>query len=51
MAHPLNVALSVINFNDLRKADCCMHSFDPCIACAIQVTDPKGEELVQVKVN
>ena len=27
-----------------------IHSFDPCIACAVHVVDPKGEELVQVKV-
>jgi hydrogenase large subunit len=28
-----------------------VHSFDPCIACAVHVTDPQGEELVQVKVT
>jgi len=28
-----------------------IHSFDPCIACAVHVMDPQGEELVQVKVN
>ncbi len=28
-----------------------IHSFDPCIACAVHVTDPNGEELVQVKVS
>jgi hydrogenase large subunit len=27
-----------------------IHSFDPCIACAVHVLDPAGEELVQVKV-
>jgi len=27
-----------------------IHSFDPCIACAVHVTDPDGEELVEVKV-
>ncbi len=27
-----------------------IHSFDPCIACAVHVTDPEGEELVKVKV-
>lgn len=27
-----------------------IHSFDPCIACAVHVTDPKGEELVRVKL-
>jgi len=26
-----------------------IHSFDPCIACAVHVTDPNGEELVKVK--
>lgn len=28
-----------------------IHSFDPCIACAVHVTDPDGEELVQVKIR
>jgi len=28
-----------------------IHSFDPCIACAVHVTDPDGEELVQVSVT
>ena len=28
-----------------------IHSFDPCIACAVHVTDPDGKELMQVKVN
>ncbi len=28
-----------------------IHSFDPCIACAVHVTDKDGEELVQVKVR
>ncbi|MGC1955455.1 MAG: nickel-dependent hydrogenase large subunit [Gammaproteobacteria bacterium] len=27
-----------------------IHSFDPCIACAVHVVDPEGEELVRVKV-
>jgi len=27
-----------------------IHSFDPCIACAVHVTDPEGEELVKLKV-
>ena len=27
-----------------------IHSFDPCIACAVHLTDPHGEELVNVKV-
>ncbi len=27
-----------------------IHSFDPCIACAVHVSDPHGEELVKVKV-
>ncbi len=27
-----------------------IHSFDPCIACAVHLTDPNGEELVKVKV-
>ncbi len=28
-----------------------IHSFDPCIACAVHVTDPDGEELVKIKVR
>jgi hydrogenase large subunit len=28
-----------------------IHSFDPCIACAVHVTDPDGEELAQVQVT
>jgi hydrogenase large subunit len=28
-----------------------IHSFDPCIACAVHVTDPDGEELVKVKIK
>ena len=27
-----------------------VHSFDPCIACAVHLTDPEGNELVQVKI-
>jgi len=27
-----------------------VHSFDPCIACAVHLTDPDGKELMQVKV-
>ena len=27
-----------------------IHSFDPCIACAVHVTNPNGEELVNVKI-
>ena len=28
-----------------------VHSFDPCIACAVHLTDPNGEELMQVTVT
>lgn len=28
-----------------------IHSFDPCIACAVHVTDPEGEGLIKVKVT
>jgi len=28
-----------------------IHSFDPCIACAVHLTDPEGEELATVKVR
>ncbi len=27
-----------------------VHSFDPCIACAVHMIDPKGEELTRVRV-
>ena len=27
-----------------------IHSFDPCLACAVHVVDPNGEELIQVRV-
>ena len=28
-----------------------IHSFDPCIACAVHVTDPDGEELINVRIR
>jgi hydrogenase large subunit len=28
-----------------------IHSFDPCIACAVHVTNPNGEEIVKIKVR
>ena len=28
-----------------------IHSFDPCIACAVHLSDPDGGEIVQVKVR
>jgi len=28
-----------------------IHSFDPCIACAVHVLDPQGRERVKVKIN
>jgi len=28
-----------------------IHSFDPCIACSVHLSDPDGEELLQVKVS
>ncbi len=28
-----------------------IHSFDPCIACAVHLSDEDGEEMVQVKVT
>ena len=27
-----------------------IHSFDPCIACAVHVTDLHGDELVKLKI-
>jgi hydrogenase large subunit len=28
-----------------------IHSFDPCIACAVHVVDAEGEEQLQVEIN
>jgi hydrogenase large subunit len=28
-----------------------IHSFDPCLACAVHLTDENGEEMLQVKVR
>jgi hydrogenase large subunit len=28
-----------------------IHSFDPCIACAVHLTNPNGEEIVNIKVR
>jgi len=28
-----------------------VHSFDPCIACAVHVVDPQGEELTRIRVR
>jgi hydrogenase large subunit len=28
-----------------------VHSFDPCLACAVHVVNPDGEELIQVKIQ
>jgi hydrogenase large subunit len=28
-----------------------IHSFDPCLACAVHVLDPDGEELIRVRVQ
>jgi [NiFe] hydrogenase large subunit/hydrogenase large subunit len=27
-----------------------IHSFDPCMACAVHVTDPEGKEVIKIKV-
>ena len=28
-----------------------IHSFDPCLACAVHIMDPDGEELLRIKVQ
>ena len=28
-----------------------VHSFDPCLSCAVHVLDPDGEELIRIKVQ
>jgi Ni,Fe-hydrogenase I large subunit len=27
-----------------------IHSFDPCMACAVHVTDAEGREVVRIKI-
>jgi hydrogenase large subunit len=27
-----------------------VHSFDPCLACAVHTVDPEGQEIARVKV-
>ena len=27
-----------------------IHSFDPCLACAVHLVDPRGQELLRVQV-
>ncbi|WP_339528150.1 nickel-dependent hydrogenase large subunit, partial [Pseudomonas sp. EL_65y_Pfl2_R96] len=28
-----------------------IHSFDPCLACAVHVVDPHGQQLINVKIH
>ncbi|MEA3642984.1 MAG: nickel-dependent hydrogenase large subunit, partial [Lamprobacter sp.] len=28
-----------------------VHSFDPCIACAVHISDPDGEEVLNIQVQ
>ena len=28
-----------------------IHSFDPCIACAVHVTDPNGKRLMRIHIR
>jgi hydrogenase large subunit len=28
-----------------------IHSFDPCLACAVHLVDPAGDEIVRVQVS
>jgi hydrogenase large subunit len=28
-----------------------IHSFDPCLACAVHVVDPNGEEMIQARLQ
>ena len=28
-----------------------IHSFDPCIACAVHTIDPEGKEIVNIKID
>ena len=37
----------VLGIGDTLPGD----SFDPCIACAVHVVDPRGEELIRLKVR
>lgn len=53
-AGPYEAALAGMPMHDPRQPLEILrtiHSFDPCIACAVHVTDPDGEELVRIKVR
>ncbi|MEW6613562.1 MAG: hydrogenase expression/formation C-terminal domain-containing protein [Pseudomonadota bacterium] len=46
-----DIAAELIEITHLPEILRTIHSFDPCIACAVHLTDPDGEELIQVKVR
>ncbi len=54
VAGPYETALKGHVLTDLKKpleVLRTIHSFDPCIGCAVHIVDPNGEPLVQVNVN
>lgn len=42
---------SLENLNQPLEIQRTIHSFDPCIACAVHIVDPRGEELLQLRVR
>ncbi len=51
---PYEAALKGHNLHDAKQPIEILrtiHSFDPCIACAVHVSDKDGEELVEVKIK
>jgi len=53
-AGPYEAALAGHNLHDPKQPIEILrtiHSFDPCIACAVHLTDPDSGELIEVKIN
>jgi hydrogenase large subunit len=54
VAGPYEAALAGIKLHDPKQPLEILrtvHSFDPCLACAVHVIDPAGEELIQIRVQ
>jgi hydrogenase large subunit len=54
VAGPYEAALQGIHIADPKQPLEILrtvHSFDPCLACAVHLLDPQGEELLQVRVQ
>ena len=54
VAGPYEAALAGIKLHDPKQPLEILrtvHSFDPCLACAVHVIDPAGEELIQIRIQ